>query len=546
METEVKEVEVKAVEKDMSMMGEMVTVASAIPLGATTFAEVQEYQQSMDAGDRAKELTRQFQTLAYNIVYSDQIEDKGAALKSLVDELDTLLADAIQLKTTGNMLTLAKGMRDSLDIVMGKVKAVTKREAGADFPASAFAYVPDPEKPSTWKLRMESKPGTLDRGILGAAAAAFSPGGFRGQKVKIPSADVAGAKAKLRAAYHKLGVKDADIPKQLKELGGLMLWKEGERTRFFGTFSNNYRDEDNPPEILAAEAHEAFVKSVDDGKEPYPELWHWHVPGTRYGQADWLAYDKSTGFTMASGYIDPGHEKEAEAVAALPFEVCMSHGMPVNKIERSKEDPTVIVRYVSTEISDLPGPAAANPLTSFHILSKEGESMIPEQKRTYLQLVGLTDDRIKEIESELDGKAKKAAAAGIESKEAAPKVEPPATPPAEAPKVEEPKVEPKPEDAPVTRSEFVSGVAEVLKPVVEAVATMQETIKSLQKSDTEKITKQVEAIPAVSLSALVLKKLSAGKPEVKAGEKFKGPKETKDAPKVTSIPWIDEMLAKEK
>ncbi|MEC9058100.1 MAG: hypothetical protein VX410_01025, partial [Actinomycetota bacterium] len=33
-------------------------------------------------------------------------------------------------------------------------KQETKREDGEDFPAEAFAYVPDPEKPSTWKLRL--------------------------------------------------------------------------------------------------------------------------------------------------------------------------------------------------------------------------------------------------------------------------------------------------------------------------------------------------------------------------------------------------------
>ena len=30
----------------------------------------------------------------------------------------------------------------------------TKREDDQDFPAAAFAYVPDLEKPSTWKLRL--------------------------------------------------------------------------------------------------------------------------------------------------------------------------------------------------------------------------------------------------------------------------------------------------------------------------------------------------------------------------------------------------------
>jgi hypothetical protein len=395
---------------------------------------------------------------------------------------------------------------------------------------------------------MEDKPGHVERGIVGAAAAAFSPGGFRGQKVQIPAGDVAGAKAKIRAAYHKLGVKDADIPKQVKELGSLMVWKEGDRMRFLGTFSNNYRDQDNPPEILAAEAHEAFVKAVDEGKEPMPELWHWHVPGTRYGQADWMAFDNKTGFMLASGYIDPGHEKEAEAVASLPFEVCMSHGMPVSKIERSKEDPTVITRYSSTEISDLPGPAAANPLTSFTILSKEGDQMIPAAKKSYLELVGLTPERIAGIESELEGKAQKAAADGLESKEAAPKVEPAA--PVVEPKKEEPAPDPvpvNPEGEDITREEVAKAITDAVAPVQQAVVAIAEAVKALGKTDEEKVKAQVSTIPAVSLSAMVLKNLSAvgrSAAEVKAGESFKGPEEAKSEKAITGIPWLDDMLSK--
>jgi len=81
---------------------------------------------------------------------------------------------------------------------------VTKSEAGGNFPASDYAYVPDATKPSTWKLRLTKTPGGYpDPGIVGAAAAALGAGGFRGQKVQIPEADLAGVKAKVRAAWKK-------------------------------------------------------------------------------------------------------------------------------------------------------------------------------------------------------------------------------------------------------------------------------------------------------------------------------------------------------
>ena len=58
-------------------------------------------------------------------------------------------------------------------------QAQMKTEGGVQYPATDFAYVPDPEKASTWKLRLsETRPGNVTRAQLGRAAAAFSPGGF--------------------------------------------------------------------------------------------------------------------------------------------------------------------------------------------------------------------------------------------------------------------------------------------------------------------------------------------------------------------------------
>ncbi|KKK91195.1 hypothetical protein LCGC14_2715400, partial [marine sediment metagenome] len=53
---------------------------------------------------------------------------------------------------------------------------------------------------------------------LGRASAALSPGGFRGQKVSIPEADLGAVKRKIRAEYRKLDVDEADIPRWVKEV----------------------------------------------------------------------------------------------------------------------------------------------------------------------------------------------------------------------------------------------------------------------------------------------------------------------------------------
>ncbi len=85
----------------------------------------------------------------------------------------------------------------------GEVFAVTKKEGPDSFPASDYAYVPDSEKPSTWKLRLTSTPGgSPDPQIVGAAIAALGKG-FRGNKVQIPETDLAAVKSKVKAAWIK-------------------------------------------------------------------------------------------------------------------------------------------------------------------------------------------------------------------------------------------------------------------------------------------------------------------------------------------------------
>ena len=83
-------------------------------------------------------------------------------------------------------------------------KAETKTEDGEEYPASAFAYVPDPSKPSTWKLRLwDSLEEKETRRQIGAAIAALGKG-FRGNKVKIPAEDLPRVKKRVLQAWLKV------------------------------------------------------------------------------------------------------------------------------------------------------------------------------------------------------------------------------------------------------------------------------------------------------------------------------------------------------
>jgi len=116
---------------------------------------------------------------------------------------------------------LWKAIDGDPDATVGK-DGTCQTQGGKCYPASDYAYVPDPSKPSTWKLRLTSTPGgPKDSGIVGAAAAALGAG-FRGKKVQIPSAARAAVKSKVRAAWRAANPNKGsdEMPDALKKSEG--------------------------------------------------------------------------------------------------------------------------------------------------------------------------------------------------------------------------------------------------------------------------------------------------------------------------------------
>jgi hypothetical protein len=90
----------------------------------------------------------------------------------------------------------------------------TKRENGEDYPAAAFAFVGDPQRPSTWRLRIwESLAKKVTREQLGRAAAAFSR---EGGPAGVSWGNHPKVKAKLRAEFGRLGVQAGELPEALR------------------------------------------------------------------------------------------------------------------------------------------------------------------------------------------------------------------------------------------------------------------------------------------------------------------------------------------
>lgn len=95
-----------------------------------------------------------------------------------------------------------------------------------------WAYRPSDDP---WKLPVCDDDGNLEPALVSAAAAALSPGGFRGQKVKLPSDAVSGVKGFLRRSWKKAYPdKDADdMPEsiQASEFGD---WLDGMNMDYYG------------------------------------------------------------------------------------------------------------------------------------------------------------------------------------------------------------------------------------------------------------------------------------------------------------------------
>jgi len=351
---------------------------------------------------------------------------------------------------------------------------------------------------------------------------------------------------RLNQAAKEKEEKSKSIPTRIKEaLAGLLpgeddgaesddgsgftLWKEQDgRYRWLAVFSNNYRDDDSPPEILSKAAHREFVDAVDAGEWPMPELWFWHIKGTRFGVTDLLAFDDDTGFTVAMGNIDPGREHAAEYVAKQD-DWMVSHGMPPEEIERDVEDQSIITRYRSQEISPLPAEAAANKLTWF--ISKEEGMAIPEHKREELANAGFDVD---ELDKKLEDGQAQAETQARESKEVEPveaaEKDADADVTAAETETEEPQAT---EPQALTVTDIAAAFQTAIAPVLERLDEVEGRFKELAeaKESEPEPEPMSEMTPAASLAALMASVVIG---EEKA--RVDGRKARYDAPKETEAP----------
>lgn len=238
--------------------------------------------------------------------------------------------------------------------------------------------------------------------VKGSAAAGVGTAEMSGFWTKLFGKKTAeeGAKDAAPPRVRPSAAGSAHVPgfRMFKDLRGDLRWT--------AVHSNNFRDKEG--EVFPASAHKDFEQHVTETGE-YPELRVWHVPGSRIGVADWIAYDDA-GFMVSSGTIDPGMKEAAQSLDRLgPLGV--SHGY---WFDRKEADGSIPV-YRDFEISVLPLERAANELTAFAF--EEVPSMLPTAKKEALIKV-FGAEKADSLESELARAGAKAKESGLGFKEA--------------------------------------------------------------------------------------------------------------------------------
>lgn len=133
--------------------------------------------------------------------------------------------------------------------------------------------------------------------------------------------------------------------------------------RWFAWWSNNFEDRDG--EIFTEAAIDDYVGRVKSGVTPYPELWFWHIPGTKHGQADYVG--RVGHFAVAAGEFDSSPLAQSMKAHYSKGEWAVSHGF---RYPPSQKQHGVYHHFTTFELSPLRPQAAANPYTEFNEVVK--------------------------------------------------------------------------------------------------------------------------------------------------------------------------------
>lgn len=157
---------------------------------------------------------------------------------------------------------------------------------------------------------------------------------------------------------------------------GFKVFKQGGKNMWVAWWSNDFQD--RAQEIISRKAHDRYIARVDAGFVPLPELWFWHVKGTRHGQAQWIG--RIDHMMLAVGEFDdtPIARKMLKHYQKADLAVSFGFLYPRWALKEG-----VYEDYNAFEISPLPPDEAANPFTKFEDI----EMPLTEKKRKALEMI---------------------------------------------------------------------------------------------------------------------------------------------------------------
>lgn len=195
--------------------------------------------------------------------------------------------------------------------------------------------------------------------------------------------------------------------KRHEPASGFKVYQTEHGARWVGWWTNNFIDKEG--EVFSEKAIDDYVDRVRAGLTPYPELWAYHIPGSKHGEAQFVG--RIGHYAIAAGTFDDDAlgQRAADVYARSGKKYAMSHGFtyPTNELVDG-----VFHQFNTFEISTLPAKAAANPYTAFEGITK---MLTEEQTKELRALFG--DEIATEIITNTEAKSKAIEAAGVAYKQ---------------------------------------------------------------------------------------------------------------------------------
>lgn len=269
----------------------------------------------------------------------------------------------------------------------------------------------------------------------------------------------------INAAKRAIGNGEADTPPRtsyFKAIGN----------RWYALWSNNF--EDHEGEYFSEKAIDEYVRRVDVGAVPMPELWLWHTPGTRHGQAEWVG--RIGHFAVAAGTFDdtPAGKAAQAHYAKANGSYGMSHGFTYDPDQKRDG---VFHQFNTFEISVLPAKAAANPYTQF---TEVYEMEMDDEKRAFLARVLGSEELAAQLITATEDKSRAMEAMDVRYKDFVQMAPPAVKAEGEDMPEEDMPVEDAPaEDAPPEDEAKMDGMGDFVESITEDVAALANVVNTL-------------------------------------------------------------------